>query len=73
MKLAEYLRAHKIRQTQFALLLGGKPSTLHGWITGRRMPELAVAIQIQEITNGLVRPEDFVRAAEDRRNAKEAA
>ncbi len=66
MTLADYLTTREIRLTDFAVSLGIKVTTLHGYVSGKRRPPVHVVAQIESATDGIVRAKDFVfEAARD--------
>jgi predicted transcriptional regulator len=60
MKLADYLRAHDMRPTEFASQGGWPSSTVIRWMNGTRQPRLDAVAKIQELTGGAVTAEDFL-------------
>lgn len=64
MDLRSYLQATDCTLTAFAEQVGVSVSTVHGWVNGRRTPELQMALDIKRKTSGKVRPEDWDRAVE---------
>jgi transcriptional regulator with XRE-family HTH domain len=61
MTLHEYLRQNKIPLREMAAMLGRDASEVSRWATGRRVPPLEIALEIQRATNGAVEPQSFVR------------
>jgi DNA-binding transcriptional regulator YiaG len=59
MKLRTYLNETGTTMTKFADQMGVGVSTVHGWLTGRRVPTLQSALRIKTMTNGHVAPEDW--------------
>lgn len=64
MKLVSYLARERITQTDLARELGVPPSTVHGWVSGRRRPSYQMAEALRRATRGEVRMEDFVEEQE---------
>lgn len=60
MTIAEYLNKHEMSLTAFAEKLGRPISTVHGWMTGRRMPSLRDIPSIERATKGAVTAEAFI-------------
>lgn len=48
--------------TALAKRLGRPVPTVHGWLSGHRLPSLEAAVQIERATGGAVQPSAFVRA-----------
>lgn len=63
MTLADYLRAHGIKQSDFALRIRSHQANVHQWVTGKRRPTLAIIERISEATDGAVRADDFLPSA----------
>jgi hypothetical protein len=64
MKLSEYLSANGLTYRQFAERIGKSVFQVHRWATDKRTPDLESAVEIERITDGAVRPCDFVEAAQ---------
>lgn len=60
MKLATYLKETGETLTDFGNRTGLKITTLHGYVSLRRMPNAAVVARIEEATGGKVRAVDFI-------------
>ena len=54
MKLDAYLKAGKGRLTSLARQIGVPITTLHGWATQRRRPNVDMAVAIERATGGAV-------------------
>ena len=54
MDLLTYKRIEGLTLTQLSARLGYGTSTVHGWLTGRRSPELLALPQIVQRTGGAV-------------------
>ena len=54
MDLLTYKRTEGLTLTQLSARLGFGVSTVHGWLTGRRSPELLALPQIVQRTGGMV-------------------
>jgi DNA-binding transcriptional regulator YdaS (Cro superfamily) len=59
MKLRTYLESTNTTLTALAERLGVGVSTVHGWVSGRRVPTLEMALRIRDITDGAVTPDDL--------------
>ena len=60
MKLREYLEENGLRHNFVANKIGCSQAMLTNIITGQRMPNLMLALQIQYFTKGQVNPEDWI-------------
>ena len=63
MKLADYIAAEKITQSEFAARVGAAQQTVNQWCTGNRLPRAPQMKKIFSITSGAVSPNDFYEAA----------
>lgn len=63
MQLREYLDRHGLTQTAFAARAAMPLTTLHGLLSGRRSPSLALMTKIAVQTNGAVQPNDWATPA----------
>lgn len=61
MDLEQYLKKHKIKQTEFAQQLGVTPTCISRWIRKIRLPRLAMMKKIITLTGGKVTAADFYR------------
>lgn len=61
MKLLAYLKAKKIKRTDFAAQIGVVPSYVTALCADECWPSKAVAGRIYEATGGAVTPNDFLR------------
>ena len=59
MTLAEYRAATGISITALAKQLGLPMTTVHGWFTGRRKPDLDLLESVSAATGGAVTPADL--------------
>ncbi len=59
-KLKKYLSAAKIEQLVFASMVNTTPSTLSRVLNGKQPPTLQLALDIEKVTEGKVRCEDWV-------------
>jgi len=63
MTLSEFKAERNLKLADMAVLFGNVPiSTVHGWISGARVPGLSDALKIETATNGAVRPADLIKA-----------
>ncbi len=69
--LGEYLKKHKITQTEFARTLGITQATVSRLASGAAYPRLRMAVQIERLTDGAVDVESWVR--DDETKDSEAA
>lgn len=60
MQLAEYLFQHKIKQTEFAKIIGASRVHIGEILRGRRRPSVKLAKRIEELTNGKVPKEGLL-------------
>lgn len=64
MKLADWLKKHKITPTEFGRRIGVEsPSTTARYARGERVPRPSIMKKIIEETKGQVQPNDFHEAA----------
>lgn len=73
MNLGEFLERSGTTMTAFAAGLGVGVSTVHGWVSGRRLPGLEMAARIREATDGSVTFDDFLVARDAAGRSGEAA
>ena len=59
MTLAEYKTLHALRLRDLAQQLSRPVTTVHGWLNGRRVPTIAEASRIQQLTHGAVTVADW--------------
>ena len=59
MKLREYLKKNKIRQAEFAAIIGVSHRGLKYYISGSYMPSREIMIEIARATDFEVTPNDF--------------
>ena len=59
MNLKKYLKLQKISNNSFSKLLGISPVSLSRYISGERFPEKNILINIYNLTEGFVTPNDF--------------
>lgn len=60
MKLGEYLDCHGLTHTAFAAQIGVSVQTVWRYAQGTRHPRPAIMRRIIEVTDGQVRPQDFL-------------
>ena len=60
MKLKEWQDWKKLNNTELAKLLGLDPTLISHWHNGRRRPNPAQALLIEQLTKGEVRKEELV-------------
>jgi hypothetical protein len=63
MKLAVYLKQHRISDGDFGQMIGVTRQAVHRYKTYDRFPEKAVLALIVEATSGEVTPNDFLQVA----------
>jgi transcriptional regulator with XRE-family HTH domain len=61
MELKDYLESRYLSRKEFAKLVGVNTATITNYIQGHRIPILAIALKIQEVTNGKVSVQDLVK------------
>ena len=61
MDLQAYMTQYDLRPADFAELLEVSTTHVYDLLSGRRQPSLVLAVQIEEVTDGLVTPKDLVR------------
>ena len=59
-KLERYLKTNGITKTRFAAQVGIHISYITHLVKGRKVPSLATAVKIQELTNGAVPVETWL-------------
>jgi DNA-binding transcriptional regulator YdaS (Cro superfamily) len=59
MTLSDYLKRTNTSMTAFAASIGVSLSSVHGWTTGRRNPEIRSLLAMERVTGGAVRTADF--------------
>jgi DNA-binding transcriptional regulator YdaS (Cro superfamily) len=64
MNFEQYINEAGLSLTETATALKKPVSTVHGWISGRRLPRAADLAAIEEFTNGAVTARDFVPTVE---------
>ena len=62
MQLHQYLATRRLTQRAFAAQIGVKATTLHGWLSGRRPPNLRAMRAVALATGNRVRPNDWAAA-----------
>lgn len=60
MKLRDYLAASGISISAFARMIGVSAAAVGRYVAGHRVPRPKHMRQIMDVTNGAVRPEDFL-------------
>lgn len=65
MQLGRYLQNEGLSMRQFADEIGVSVQAISRYVNEGRMPEKKILVKILKITNGRVRPDDFI--LEDRR------
>jgi DNA-binding transcriptional regulator YdaS (Cro superfamily) len=72
MQLKDWLEANRYTQVAFLKKMSNPPTrpTFNNWIHGRFPIPLSAAVEIQKLTRGQVRPQDWLDA---RKEASEAA
>lgn len=60
MKLAKYLKDHKLTHQEFASRIGSSQAAVSRYAAARRFPEAQVLARIQQVTKGQVTANDFV-------------
>lgn len=60
MTIDEYMRKHRLTQTEFAKLVGVIPPYVCIWRKGKCKPNLKHTLLIAKATNGEVLPQDFI-------------
>lgn len=60
MTLREYLDQTRMPVRRFAAWIGVNPQTVWAWLRGDRKPKLAEIERIYRITDGAIRPEDWI-------------
>lgn len=66
MTLREYLKSNGISDADFAATMGGcvTERAVRKWRYGETMPRLPEAVRIEVVTDGKVKPDDFVTSPE---------
>ena len=59
MKLAKWLKRHKLNPTKFAKMIGRHQPTIYRYVNGERIPEPDIMQEIYSATRGEVSPNDF--------------
>lgn len=59
MKLAEYLKAHKIKNRDFAKTIGVHPGSIPRYKKPKANPPTSILKKIKDATDGMVDAEDF--------------
>lgn len=59
MKLEAYLKKERMTQREFAKLINVDESTLSHWLKGLHRPSWPAMLNIVNVTNGQVKPNDF--------------
>lgn len=59
MTLAEYRKSLGLTIDQLSERWKMRRTTLHSWETGYRLPGLAAALRVKELSGGAVQPADF--------------
>ncbi len=60
MDLKKYLKRYKMSQQEFADLVEVSKKSISNYICGKRKPCLAIALRIQEATDGMVSIKDLL-------------
>lgn len=68
MTLREYLDQTRMPVRRFAAWVGVNPQTVWAWLRGDRKPKLAEIERIYRITDGAIRPEDWIERVVPRPN-----
>lgn len=69
--LSKYLRAKKLGQNQFGRSLGLTASAMSKLLSGARLPSLALAYRLEQMTGGAVRMQGWCVGAEDGRASQD--
>lgn len=59
MTLIQYLETHNLTYQQFGQQLGVGKSAVWRWANAKRLPDLRTALEIERLTAGAVKPEDW--------------
>ena len=59
-KLAAFLSSNKIKQADFAQIVGASQPTISRLMAGTVMPSLALAVAIERETGGVIKPSDWL-------------
>ena len=70
MELCDYLKSKNISQKDFAAEVGVTGTILSQYLTGKFRPNLRIAVKIEELTNGIVRPKDMLLSFEKQNKYK---
>jgi transcriptional regulator with XRE-family HTH domain len=54
MRLRKYLQSTGLTQSALAFQLAVWPSTISSWLSGRRTPSRALALELEKVTGGQV-------------------
>ena len=65
MRLETYIRDQGISVQKLADELGVSHEAARLYVKGKRRPSLAVAVKLEKLTGGAVKPADFVEGNED--------
>lgn len=65
MKLADYLSAHGISQTEFARIIQASQVAVSRYVSGHRMPGRERLLRIREATGGAVSADDFLDCVQE--------
>lgn len=60
MDMRAYTSANGLTLSSFAVKLGVSQGAFHDYVTGRRAIPLRFALEIERLTNGEVRPADWI-------------
>lgn len=60
MKINQYLEKKKLTRDQFSTMLGVTLRTVYNILSCSYLPNLQVAVKIEEITNGKIKPRHIV-------------
>jgi transcriptional regulator with XRE-family HTH domain len=60
MKLATYLQKNGLTDVDFAKSVGQSEFAVRKWLNGSRFPRHKTLIEIERVTGGKVRPNDFL-------------
>lgn len=60
MEIRSYAKKHGLTLSSFATRIGVSPGTFHDYVSGRRNMPLRMAVAIEDMTEGQVRPSDWI-------------
>lgn len=60
-KLQQYFKTTGVMKAFFANKIGTTPTTISAWLSGKTVPSIKFAFEIEKATSGFVKAQDWIK------------